>query len=798
MKKSVMMVILAVLCIFSLSAQEPYKLPPRDVIEILEAPPPPRVSLSPAGDRMLLIEYETIPPLSRLAQPILRIAGMRITPHNNSRQTLIHNTAMTVMSIEDGTTRKIDISPDARFGMPSWSPDGKRIAFALTTDSGFELWTADADTGGAERLTGLHLNMVLGPGLTWMPDGRSILVGMIPTERGPAPIPPAVPDGPNIQESRKGVEAKAATYQDLLRTPHDEILFDHYAASQLVVVNAESGTKKPVGSPGIFTSADPSPDGGFLLVHRIKKPYSFILPWFGFARSYEIWDADGRIIKVIADLPPAENVPINGVPTGPRSAAWRPLQPASVYWAEALDDGDLEKDVPHRDKVMILDAPFDMEAREVFKLQHRYAGITWLQSPGRCFVTETEWRRRWRTTWLMDVDTPGAEPRKLFDLSVRDAYNNPGWPVMTTTASGNRVILEEEGWVYLDGAGASPQGDFPFLDRMNLDTGEKTRLFQSEDGTYQSFVGFSGESRDRILISHETTSEPPNYFLLDLQTKKKRALTEFEDPAPRLTGIKKELIKYQREDGVELSGTLYLPPDYKEGERRPAVVWAYPLEYSSPDTAGQIRGSPHRFTYFRGTSQLFFVTQGYVVLDNAQMPVVGDPKTVNDTFVEQIVMNAKAAVDALDALGVADPVRIGVGGHSYGAFMTANLLAHCDVFAAGIARSGAYNRTLTPFGFQSERRTFWQAPDTYFNMSPFMHADKINQPILLIHGEVDNNSGTYPIQSERLFQALKGFGATSRLVMLPFESHGYVARESVFHVLAEMFDWFDTYVKNKE
>jgi dipeptidyl aminopeptidase/acylaminoacyl peptidase len=368
---------------------------------------------------------------------------------------------------------------------------------------------------------------------------------------------------------------------------------------------------------------------------------------------------------------------------------------------------------------------------------------------------------------------------------------------MTTTAAGGEVALQDKDWIYLSGRGASPQGDRPFLDRMSLQTEKKERLFACAEGRFESFVAFDGPSRNRLVVSSESPAEPPNYYLIDLKTKKKTALTDIHDPAPQLTGMRKELVKYKRADGVELSATLYLPPGYKQGEKLPAVVWAYPLEYSDARTAGQVRGSPYRFTYFRGASQLFFVTQGYAVLDGAQMPVIGDPKTMNDTFVDQIVSNAQAAIDALDGRGVADRRRVGVGGHSYGAFMTANLLAHCDLFAAGIARSGAYNRTLTPFGFQTERRTLWEALDAYIKLSPFMHANKINEPILLIHGEADNNSGTFPIQSERLFAALKGYGGTARLVMLPHESHGYSARESVLHVLAEMFEWFDKYVKSK-
>jgi dipeptidyl aminopeptidase/acylaminoacyl peptidase len=478
--------------------------------------------------------------------------------------------------------------------------------------------------------------------------------------------------------------------------------------------------------------------------------------------------------------------------------SWRPLKPATLLWVEALDEGDPEKEVPYRDKLMSLSAPFTGEPKEMLKTKQRYAGISWLQQEGLAFLSEREWKRRWRTTSLVNVDDPSQAPKKIVDISSQDSYNDPGRFLSTTTPNGERVILQDKDWIYLSGSGASPKGDMPFLDMMNIKTMEKKRLFQCSEGSYESFVDFVGNSRDLIITSYQSKTEPPNYYLTNLKNKKRQALTSFKDPAPQLTGMKKQLIKYTRADGVELSGTLYLPPDYKEGDRLPCVIWAYPREYQDRRVAGQIRGSPHRFTFFRGTSQLFFVTQGYALLDGAQMPVIGDPKTMNDTFVEQIVSSLQAAIDKLDSMGVIDPKRVGVGGHSYGAFMTANLLAHCDLLAAGVARSGAYNRTLTPFGFQSERRTLWQAPEIYFKLSPFMHAHKINEPILLIHGEADNNSGTFPIQSRRLYHALKGHGATARLVMLPNESHGYSARESVLHVLAEMLEWFDKYVKNKK
>jgi dipeptidyl aminopeptidase/acylaminoacyl peptidase len=793
---------LAVLCaaflafVPVLTAQEPYKLPPKEIVDIVDAPPTPMVSMSPAGDVMALIDRESMPSIAYLSEPILRIAGMRITPALNSRQVLSFSTGISLKDMKSGQVRKIALPEGFKFTFPSWSPDGQGIAFLRYVEGGVELWAVDVKAGTAKALTPAVVNSVLG-GMDWMPDSRRLVVPLVPDGRGPAPAAPRVPKGPEIQVSG-GREAKVATYQDLLKNSFDEVLFDYYATSQTAIVDAASGDIRKVGKPGIFDSISVSPAMDYILVERIKRPYSYSLPARGFAHSVEIWNMDGGLVKILADLPTEENVPINGVPKGPRGVNWMTHKPATLIWTEALDEGDPKKTVPFRDRYLTLDAPFAGEPGEVLKLKERAAGISYFATPGKALASQSEWKRSWRTTFLVDLANPSAAPVTVWDLSMRDNYKNPGRPVTTNLKTGERVILQDKDWIYLAGSGSSPKGDHPFLDRMNVRTLKVERLWQCQDPAYETFVDFVGASRTKLITSYETKTDPPNYYLYDLKTKKRTALTEFKDPAPQLTGIQRERITYKRADGLELSGTLYLPPGHKPGTRLPVVVWAYPMEYDSAAVAGQIRGSVNRFTFFRGTSQLFFVTQGYAVLDNAEMPVVGDPQTVNDTFVQQIVSNAEAAIRKLDAMGVGDPKRVGVGGHSYGAFMTGNLLAHCDLFAAGIARSGAYNRTLTPFGFQSERRTLWEAPETYIKMSPFMNADKINEPILLIHGMADNNSGTFPIQSERLFAALKGFGTTARFVYLPYESHGYSARESVLHVLAEMFEWFDRYVKNKK
>jgi dipeptidyl aminopeptidase/acylaminoacyl peptidase len=779
-----------------LTAQEPYKLPPKEIIDIVDAPPTPMVSMSPAGDVIALISRESMPSIAYLSEPILRIAGMRITPALNSEQVLSFSTGISLKDMKTGQVRKIAFPDGFKFTSPSWSPDGTAIALLRYVEGGVELWVVDAKAGTAKALTPAIVNAVL-VGADWIPDGGRLVVMLVPEGRGPAPVAPRVPKGPEIQVAG-GKEAKVATYQDLLKNSFDEVLFDYYATSQTAVVDTATGDVRKVGKPGIFDGISVSPAMDYILVERIKRPYSYSLPAGGFSHSVEIWNMDGGLVKVLADLPTAEDVPINGVPKGPRGVNWMTHKPATLIWTEALDEGDPKKTVPFRDHYLTLDAPFAAEPKEVLKLKERAAGITYFATPGKALASQSEWKRSWRTTFLVDLADPSAAPVTVWDLGMRDSYKNPGRPVTTSLKNGERVILQDKDWIYLAGSGSSPQGDHPFLDRMNIKTLKVERLWQCQDPAYESFVDFAGTSRTKFITSYETKADPPNYYLYDLKTKKRTALTDFKDPAPQLTGIQRQRITYKRADGLELSGTLYLPPGHKPGTRLPVVVWAYPMEYDSAAVAGQIRGSVNRFTFFRGTSQLFFVTQGYAVLDNAEMPVVGSPETVNDTFVQQIVSNAEAAIRKLDEMGVGDPKRVGVGGHSYGAFMTANLLARCDLFAAGIARSGAYNRTLTPFGFQSERRTLWEAPETYIKMSPFMHANMINEPILLIHGMADNNSGTFPIQSERLFAALKGFGATTRFVYLPYESHGYSARESVLHVLAEMFEWFDRYVKNKK
>lgn len=775
--------------------QTTYQKPPKAILDVLNAPEPPVVSLSPAKTHILLADVVRNPSIADIARPMLRLAGKRIDPASNGPHLTSYATALTIKNLATGAETKLATPAGARLTGSNWSPDGAYIAMANSTDRGMELWVAEVATGKLRKLD-VALNGVMGDTVSWFPDSKTILAATVPAGRGAPPKAPVIPPGPKIQESL-GKAGPTRTYQDMLTSPYDEELFVYYATSQLAIVDVVSGKVTLSGKPGIYGGIDPSPSGGMYLVTEYKKPFSYLLPVELFTRDVEVRSVNGEMVYKVASLPMSDRIPILGVPTGPRSASWRPNEPSTLVWVEALDGGNPKEKVPHRDRVMMMRVPSRMAPVEIAKTEQRLMGfgfgspgIQWLDD-GRMLINDYDPDKRWGRTFALQ---PGEPMKELFSRNVQDRYRDPGAPVAELRPQG-RVIPVSGGQILLRGAGASPNGDFPFLDRYSLDSGEKQRVFQSDPEKYEEVIGVLDSKGERLLIRSESPAQPPNLFIRDAAGKM-TAVTNFPDPTPQLRQIKKQLVTYKRADGVPLSFTLYLPPGYQEGTRLPTVVWAYPLEYNDADTAGQITGSQKRFSRFTGYSHLFFLLDGYAVLDGATMPVVGDPETVNNTYIEQIVASAKAAIDKAVEMGVTDRNRVGVGGHSYGGFMTANLLAHSDLFRAGIARSGAYNRTLTPFGFQSERRTLWQAPETYLRMSPFMHADKIKEPLLLIHGEADNNQGTFPIQSDRMYQAVRGNGGTVRLVFLPHESHGYAAQETIEHVLFEQIQWFDKYVKN--
>lgn len=776
----------------------PYASPASDVVAIIDAPPTPLARLAPGGRHVALVHHESHPPIAQLARPYLALAGIRVDPARAARRRLHRLTGLSVLRVADGAERFLPLPDAAQVSQPAWAPDGHRFVFTVDLPDGIAVWLADAETAQARQVPGLVVSDVLsgGPGahggnVRWSRDGRTLLALAAPAHRAALPEQPAEP---HVEETA-GKRSQMETFQDLLLTTADEDSFEALATTIPVRVDPDTGERQELGPPGLYQDIAESGDAAHLLVHRLRRPFSFRVPYWYFARSVEVWSAagpaqGGTVERVIAELPVSDEVPRQGVPTGPRYVSWAQRAPASLIWVEALDGGDPVTSAEHRDQIRRLSAPFEGEPEVALLVQHRCVDLASLHEPSRHLLTEHDRDRRWLTTWLCDLDAP-QDSRVLSDRSVDDAYGDPGSPLMSLNADGSRTVLQDQETIYLRGAGATPEGDRPFLDRVDLRTLESTRLFQSPPDCLDMVLGFASAQRREAVLWHESPADPPNLVLAALDGSGSRALTSWPDPHPGLTGLDKQLITHDRGDGVQLSGLLHLPPGYDPARdgRLPLLLWAYPLDYGSPDTAGQVRGSSKEFTRLTALRPVWFVLRGCAVLANATMPVIGDPETMNDSYIEQSCAAARAHIRALDEMGIADPARVAVGGHSYGGFMTANLLAHTDLFAAGIARSGAYNRTLTPFGFQTERRSFWEAPDVYDQVSAFRYADQIAAPILLIHGAQDNNSGTYPLQSERLYQAIQGNGGTARLVTLPHEGHGYLARESVLHVLAEQFDW---------
>ncbi len=789
--------------------QETYQKPPKAILDVLNAPLPPQTYGSPKRDMMVLAQPVVYPDISDLAAPMLKLAGARFNPNNNAdRQYISYFTSLTLKRLADLKETPISLPSEVkRIGGPRWNADGTMFCFTSELPDRIELWVVDVASGKARLLPNLRLNPILMSAVQWMPDQKTLLVKLTPDDRGPVPQAPVVPPGPKIRESSGKSASSTYEVRDVLKGPYDEDLFDYYGRSQLALVNVVSGEVTRIGKPALYFGVSPAPGGRYLYVERIHRPYSYLHPFYRFPLEVDIWTTSGEPVEHLASLPLFDQVPIEGVQTGPRFMDWRPTEPATMVWAEALDGGNPQTKVPHRDKIML--KAVGSPAVELIKLEERLNDLSWIEKGSLALISDYNPDKHWTRTWVIDAARPSQPPRLLWDMSTDEKYKNPGFPVSRIQPTGALAILQHNGSIYLDGTGSSPEGDRPFLDRLDLRTFKTERLFRCDHDNYEFFLAWIDPAAGTFITRRESPTDFPNYYVRTLgkslsgvpegeaaRASTAKAFTNFPNPFPQLAGIQKRLVTYKRADGLPLSFTLYLPPGYKEGTRMPTVLWAYPLDYTEQATAGQIEGSTKTFTRIMGSSELFYLLAGYVVLADAAMPVVGPADSAYDTFIEQITANAKAAIDKAVELGVTDPERVGVGGHSHGALMTANLLTWTDFFRTGVARSGAYNHTLRPFGFQNEHRTFYQARDTYIHISPTLNADKLKVPIMLIHGEIDANPGTVPLQSEKYYEALRGLGKTVRYIVLPYESHGYQSRQSIEHVLYEMISWFDKYVKN--
>ncbi|MDP3353170.1 MAG: prolyl oligopeptidase family serine peptidase [Flavobacteriaceae bacterium] len=778
-----------------------YQKPPKEILDLVDAPSAPTVRIDDKGDYAVLLYRENFKSIEELSEKELRIAGIRVNPVINSVTGQTYFTEVQIKKVNDNQSIKVTNLPDnAKMTGFNWSPDQTTMAFTNTTSTGVELWVVDIKTASAKQLTKAILNNNLGRSFTWFKDSKSLLVTLVPENRKPILDPEKeIPTGPTVS-ANFGSKAQNRTYQDLLKNKIDETNFELLATSELYVVGVD-GTSKLWKNAAMYRGIDFSPNGQYVLISEMKRPFSYIVPLSRFPYEVNLYDVSGNFVKKIQEVPLIEVLPkgFMAVQKGMRQLNWRNDQGATLVWTEALDGGDPAVNVDYRDEVFQLTTPFDGKPQSILKVKNRFSRIYW-GDPTTAIAVDN-WRDDRNTkTYVFNPSDNQVKPAVISDRNYQDTYSDPGNFITKRNEFGEDVLELDKGNVYLIGDGFSEKGKFPFVDQLNLKTLKTNRLYQSKlTDKLENIITSFNIKKGEILVRIESKNEYPNYYIRNFKKNSSKAVTKFENPYKSLQSVHSEVLTYKREDGLDLSAKLYLPVGYEKGKKYPMVMWAYPREFKDKSSAGQVTANPNEFIYPSYGSPIYWVTRGYVVLDDAAFPIVGEgTEEPNDTFVKQLVGNAKAAIDAVDQLDYIDRTKVAVGGHSYGAFMTANLLSHSDLFAAGIARSGAYNRTLTPFGFQGEERNYWEAPETYNVMSPFMNAHKMKYPLLLVHGEIDDNSGTFPVQSERYFNALKGLGATVRYVVLPNEKHGYRAKESVMHLLWEQDQWLETYVKNKK
>jgi dipeptidyl aminopeptidase/acylaminoacyl peptidase len=777
-----------------------YQTPPKEMVDILMSPLTPTVNISPQNDYLLLLERSPLPTIEEMAQPEIKIAGIRLNPLNNGQSRAFAYIGLKIKTMN--TLKEVTLKgfPAGSFNDLRWSPDGKKFAFVLVKNEDLELWITNVEKGTTQKLTSGLNDVLSGEPYQWSPTSDYLLVKTITKKRTELPKKNVVPTGPTVQENL-GKKAPARTYQDLLKNTYDEALFDYYLGTDLLRITL-NGDVQTVLSNKIITGFSLSPNGKYILNTTLKKPYSYLVPYSNFPKDISLNDLSGKLVKKLSEIPLSESVPIgaDAVRMGMRSVEWRTDAQATLIYVEAQDEGNPNKKVDVRDKIFSLSEPFE-NSKTIASLSGRYRWSIW-GNDTLAIVVDGWWKTRKQRMWRISPSLENAKGKLLFDTDTEDLYKDPGYPIVAYNQAGREVLLlkNENSKLILMGDGASPEGKRPFIREFSLKDSSMTEIWRSEAPYFEMPMDVLDVQKNIILTKRESSTVPANFYFRNLSDKSEKQLTFFENPYPQMKDVKKELLQYQRADGVKLTAKVYLPVGYSASKGPlPTLVWAYPREYKNANNAGQVKDSPYLFTRLSWAGPMYWLTQGYAVVDDPDLPIIGEgDKQPNDTYLEQLKSGAEALVNELVTKGIADKGKIAVGGHSYGAFMTANLMAHTNLFAVGIARSGAYNRTLTPFGFQQEERSMWEVPEVYAKMSPFNHANKIKTPLLMIHGEADNNSGTFPLQSERLYNAIKGHGGTVRYVALPLESHGYAAKESILHTLWEMNQWMSKYMLSSE
>ena len=781
--------------------------------------------ISPGGNYFLIPSTTELSTAELMSQKIYRLAMLKVTPATNRE--LDHSTygiyALKIFSLKDKTSRQVKLPPDSFFSDMVWSPDGKKIAFLAHLPNGTQVWIADAETGTAEALSDAPVMATIAARpqsgrssatpsrmLQWTSDG-SLVTLLVPSNRGAEPVLNPVPAGPIVRHSLDK-PTPTRTLPFLLRTPHDADLFRYYTTAQPAIL-ARGRAPQIIGAPAMYLSISVSPDGKYLLTDRIIEPFSYLVGYDAFPHQYEVMDIAGNILATVSKAPAELALRRDGDAGGadlPRDLAWRPDgKGLSFIMTEPRDkkaEGAQEAS-ERQERIMLLELPFAMDrAKVLVSSARRISEVSYSRDGRYVFATLAE-RPRAGGKRLQDIAAYDltSEPPQAFVLAKgidpEDVVNLPGTLMTRTTGNGiGYAAVSADGQAgFLESPGH--KADFkprPFIDRVIIRTGEKRRVFEGSADMYERPLAALDGDLTHLIVSRESSRKAPDSYLWTNEGFGEN-LTNNKDPYPDLTACKRIDFEFQRSDGVTVHGRISLPLNYKEGTRVPAVFWDYPREYGTSEEYARGAITSRNNNAYTPLSFLrwsdLWLTQGYALV-YTDIPILGKATAYNDNYLTHLLDSVYGAIRKLDQMGLIDMDRLGHGGHSYGAFATANLLAHSPFFKAGIAGDGAYNRTLTPMTFQQERRYFWEATTTYLEMSPFFYADQINAPLLMYHGGDDDNSGTYLIQSERMMQALTGLGKKAVLYIYPFEAHSPRCKETYLDIWARWIDWFDKYVKN--
>jgi dienelactone hydrolase len=815
--------------------KEDYLLPPDIVQNILHRDSHFDVlsNLSPDKDHVMIPVREDFSSLELMMQKTYRLGMLEICPNVNRewRLSTYGIKGLKIFSIAQKKSWVVQLPKNILISDMVWSPDGKKIAFLSHLRQGSQVWITDVESGKVEAiheafvmatLTGrrrYRRDVISSPSqmLQWTPNG-SVITLVVPENRGAEPKRDPIPDSPIIRHTREKA-TPTPTYPFLLRTSYDRELFRYYTTAQL----AELVPGKPlraIGDPAMYMNVSLSPDGLYILAEKLTEPFSFIVSYSDFPRDLVVMDMDGEILSSIRRIPLQEvaarrdrNGPLDDLP---RDVAWRPDgKGLSFLWRvpkteEGKSKDEEEKDknnngLERKDRLMLLSPPFDLDRAEVIvSSQKKFEEISY-GVDGRYAFAKISGRGEdfEKGTDIVAYDLGKTPPKRIVllkDIEEENPLEMPG--NILRTMSGNGVISaltsSDGGAIYLQGEGY--RKDFinrPFIDRIEIETGKKERIFESAADMYERpLVALDGDLK-AIVVSRESRTVFPDSWLWKEGGSVMR-LTSNRNPFPEFADCKREDFVFERRDGLEIRGHISLPVGYQSGEKVPAVFWTYPREYGSFKEYERAALRRHNLNAFlqlstRNASDIW-LSQGYAVVV-PDIPIIGEDEDYNNNYITHLVDSMYAAIRKVDELGNVDVDHLGHGGHSYGAFATANILARTPFFKAGIAGDGAYNRTLTPMTFQSERRFIWEAQDVYLEMSPFFQADHIDTPLLMYHGAVDNNTGTFLIQSERLIQALTGLGKNAVLYIYPFESHGPRCKETYMDMWARWLSFFDIYVK---